>query len=118
MIRLGYIKQFIGDKYILIGILCWVALCAFSIGFAVSLLSTESESYIMHVNYRNEIDIVGNRHDVVMIIAIYVFIAIMDGIIAYALYMRERLLSYCVIYGMVLIMASGLWVMYVLSLLN
>lgn len=118
MINWVHAKQFVSDKYVLVAILVAAALWAFAFGYIVSLLGLDVDSFVLHVNYRHEIDIIGTRADVVMMIVLLALVGVCDVAIAYMLYMRERFLSYGVAYTLVLIMASGLWVSYILSLLN
>lgn len=112
------IKKFFRDKRISVplGVAALIVIIAFS-SFYINFLDSEG-NLILHFNYRGEVDIIGSRYDVGVLVGIMALITLVNIMLSYALYAREQFLSYVISFATAWIILMGSVVIFAVASFN
>jgi len=76
------------------------------------------KNIILHNGFSGEVDMVGSVKDVIWLLVTFIFLFIIDQVISFGLYYKERVLSYLMSFFSVFILTIGLAVIYYLTQVN
>ena len=112
------LKKYIRDPHI------WIPLAIGVVALVIGGIDayvhffTIRDKIVFHLNVNREIDMVGSRKELFFALSGFLCLGIINGILSYALYVRERVLSYVVAYADAFIMIIGLFFIFFVVGLN
>lgn len=113
-----HLKSFFKDRQITIpfisGIVFWIIIL---IVFFFKIYPL-GDNIIIHLNLNNEVDAFGTGLGIISLAVVFLAAFFIDYLISYALYHKERILSYALSYLGVWMMFLGLVFIYVVSTFN
>lgn len=116
--QIDRLKQMLKDVHVLTPVVVSGVIILFSFIGAYAEFFGITEKIIMHLNFKKEIDVLGARKEIFGVLVGFSIFGIGNFGLCYALYWRERLLSYFVSYGTLFISCISLWYIYTLAHLN
>lgn len=112
------LKRYIRDRHILFPLIGGVITALGALAVVIVKFYAVHDKIIMHVAMGGEVDLVGARTEVFMSIAGFAAIFLFNLAVSYALYLRERFLSYVMLYAGVWVSFLGLFFAWSLARLN
>ncbi len=102
------LKKYIRDPHIWIPLA--IGIVALVIGGIDAYIHffTVRDKIIFHLNVNREIDMVGARKELFFALSGFLCLGIINALLSYALYVRERVLSYVIAYADAFVMIIGL----------
>lgn len=114
----GAIKGFLKDTRVLIPLLIGGVLWLASFSIAYIQIFPIDATIIGHLNARGEIDAIIDAQSVMFIIIELALLLGVNTLLSFVLYVRERVLSYVLLYASVWVMALGTLMIYALTVMN
>jgi hypothetical protein len=118
MINREAIKRYAKDRYVSIPLIVGALAALGALAIAIVKFYGMHDKIILHVTMSREVDLVGARKEVFMSIGGYMALFLFNSLISYALYLRERFLSYIVLYAGAWISLLGFFFAWSLARLN
>lgn len=112
------IKKFVFDRYILVTFILGFCLWLVAFGITYVYFFPSENNLILHTNFRGEADIVGSSADVMWIVIVFMFLFLINQLLSFSLYYRERVLSYILNFANVFLMFMSFLIVYYLSSIN
>lgn len=111
-------EKFFKDKYIIIPSIAILFFLALIYGFAYVNLFTIEKSVVFHLNINEMIDLFVSFWQLVSIMTGFLVISLINLLLSYVLYFKNRMLSYFLLFASMWISATGATVFYSATLLN
>ncbi|MFA6135862.1 MAG: hypothetical protein WC705_00635 [Candidatus Paceibacterota bacterium] len=112
------IKLFLKDRFVYIPLVAGLALWLIALAVFYFDLSQYKKNIIIHLNYAGEVDFLSDRGGIILILIFLLVTIVINALISWSLYPREKILSYVVCSSLVWISLLGMIFIYSLTVIN
>ncbi len=112
------VRTYIHDPHVWMPLVVSVTLLAAALIDAYIHFFGIRDKIIFHLNFNREIDVLGTRKELFLALAGFALLGVMNVLLSYVLYVREKMLSYLTVYANAFIMLLGLLFVFFVAGIN